>query len=57
MAVAMPTLADADESSYSCSKGVVSVGDTVYTIIKKCGEPTGKENLAGGGAEATEEHW
>ena len=43
--------------NHNCAHGVVSIGDSVFAVRKKCGEPTEKENTAGGGAEITDENW
>jgi len=51
------TAAHAAGNNYGCRKGVVTIGDPTFTIIEKCGQPRQKEALAGGGADATEEHW
>ena len=55
--VGLPLRSMADESNFSCAHGVISVGDATITVLKKCGEPLGRENVAGGGAEDTKENW
>lgn len=45
------------DTNFSCAHGIVSIGDSSYVVAKKCGEPQGKENAAGGGAKVTLENW
>ena len=34
-----------DSSECECSNGSVKIGDSKYDVIKKCGEPTSREDL------------
>lgn len=34
-----------DEDSFKCHKGIVSLGDTKYSVKEKCGEPTFKDKF------------
>ena len=34
-----------DEDSFKCHKGIVSLGDTKFSVIKKCGEPSFKDKF------------
>jgi hypothetical protein len=33
-----------DSSECECSNGIVNIGDSKYDVIKKCGEPTSRED-------------
>jgi hypothetical protein len=33
-----------DSSDWKCSNGILNIGDSKYDVIKKCGEPTSRED-------------
>jgi hypothetical protein len=33
-----------DSSDWNCSNGILNIGDSKYDVIKKCGEPTSRED-------------
>ena len=34
-----------DSSDWKCSNGILNIGDSKYDVIKKCGEPTFREEF------------